>query len=124
MPSVLMINLAPEKQNLLQILSIRLNFSCRNVEPAEQAGRISDLLKGKGLPDPSIRPFHDEMLIMDGFSHPDLDFLLNELIRTGHPIQLKAVTTPTNIGWTVIALHTQLMLEHREMHHPASGARR
>ena len=116
MASVLMFNVQPEKKNLLQVLSIRLNFACREVSPADQGCRISGLLSGTPGPRTAEKPFRDEMLVMDGFTHGDLNFLLNELIRTGMGIQLKAVTTPTNLQWTASALHAQLLAENREMH--------
>ena len=115
MASVLMINLPPEKQDLLRILSFRLNFACRDILPREQFCRICDLLKGTAPSQPSGKPFLDEMLVMDGFSNQDLNFLLNEMIRTEKTIPLKAVTTPTNLLWTVSMLHTQLVAENREL---------
>ena len=116
MTSVLTFNISdPEKINLLQVLSVRLNFRCIPVAPEFQGCAIRDLLENRGSRSAGKR-FTDEMLVMDGFSHPDLNFLLNELIRTGHPIALKAVVTPTNAAWTASALHAQLLAEHREMH--------
>lgn len=116
MAAVLMLNLAPEKRNLLLVLSIRLNFVCRDVLPGEQQCRISDLLSGTAPQTHSAgKPFRDEMLVMDGFDHDNLNFLLNEMIRTGNVIPLKAVTTPTNIRWTAAMLHHQLESENREM---------
>ena len=115
MASVLTVNLAPEKQHLIRVLSIRLNFSCRDIRPDEQSAVISDLLNGTASSKSFGKPFRDEMIILDGFSHPDLNFILNELNRTGNTVPLKAVTTPTNIRWTVNMLHTQLVAENAEM---------
>ena len=123
MAAVLMINLVPEKRNLMQVLSVRLNFACREVAPREQHCRISDLLSGTPSVPSAGKLFHDEMLVMDGFDHENLNFLLNELIRTGNQIPLKAVTTPTNVRWTVAMLHRQLEAENREMHSPAREVR-
>ena len=112
MAVVLMFNIHdPEKVSLLQVLSIRLNYTCRVIDQAEQCCRISDLLNGSAHASHSRRLFHDEMLVLEGFSHTDLNFLLNELIRTGNTIRLKAVTTPTNRRWTVSMLHAQLVAE-------------
>ena len=121
MAAVLMINLAPEKRNLLQVLSIRLNFACREVLPSEQYCVISDLLSGPARIPSAGKPFRDEMLVMDGFDHESLNFLLNEMIRTGNAIPLKAVTTLTNIRWTVAMLHRQLETENREMKSRSRG---
>lgn len=112
MASVLLFNISsPEKLNLFQVLSIRLNYALRIIPPDHQGCRIRDLLEQRDYSSPVLRPFHDEMLIMNGFSHQDLNFLLNELIHTGHPVRLKAVVTPTNQSWTAAALHAQLLAE-------------
>lgn len=114
MSSVLLFNISdPEKIKLLQILSIRLNFACRVISPEYQGCTVRDLLDQRFYTRPAGKCFHDEMLVMDGLDHPDLNFLLNELIRTGHPIRLKAVVTPTNQHWTAAMLHAQLVAEDR-----------
>ena len=116
MASVLMFNISnPDKVNLIRVLSIRLNFACIAVSPDKQGCLIRDLLDKGGDSCIPVKPFHDEMLVMDGFSHPDLNFLLNELIRTGLTIRLKAVVTPTNEKWTAGMLHAQLLSEDRAM---------
>ncbi len=115
MASVLMVNLAPEKKTFLKVLSLRLDFACLEVHPADQFSLISDLLSGKQQKQQHGKTFRDEMLIMDGFSREDLNFLLNEMIRTGHTIQLKAVTTPTNIQWSPALLHIHLLAENEQM---------
>ena len=116
MATVLLFNISqPDKVNLLQVLSIRLNFYCRIVPPEYQGCVIRDLLDRQCDRSMSGKPFHDEMLVMDGLSHPDLNFLLNELIRTGLQIRLKAVVTPTNEKWTPAMLHAQLLAEDRMM---------
>ena len=114
MATVLAFNITdPNKINELNVLSLRLGFVFREIPPDAQRGTIRDLLAGKKV---SGKPgFRDEMMVMDGLSHPDLNFLLNELIRTGHPIGLKAVVTPTNRNWTALMLHTQLVAEHELM---------
>ena len=123
MPSVLMVNLPEKKRNQLHVLSIRMNFACRDILPQEVGCRISDLLKGKAASCAGAGRFRDEMLIMDGFSGQDLNFLLNEMIRTHNTVTLKAVTTPTNITWTVAMLHAQLTAENREMNSRRTEAR-
>ena len=122
MPRVLSFNIAdPEKRNELNILSLRLNFSLVPVPPEKQGCLISDLLAGKDSAPGAFTPFTEEMLVLADFEKEDLNFLLNELIRTGQPIALKAVVTPSNAGWTASALHAQLLAEHRQMN---PGARK
>lgn len=117
MASVLMFNISDRKTEEIRILSIRLNFTCRVIPPSCQNLRIRDLLDNPATACSSVKkPFREEMLVMDGFSHPDLNFLLNELIRTGNQIALKAVVTPVNREWSAASLYTQLVAENREMH--------
>ena len=110
-----MFNLPSEKENLLRILSIRMNFTCRDIHPREQSVCISDLLAGKETKKTAGTPFRDEMVILDGFPHQDLNYILNEMIRTGNTISLKAVTTPTNTRWTPAILHMHLVSENMRM---------
>ena len=125
MASVLMFNIRDiRKAEQLRILSVRLDFACREIPPDCQSIRICDLLEGQSLGPAVPQPFTDEMLVMDGFSHPDLNFLLNELIRTGNTITLKAVTTPVNREWTTSLLHARLVAENREMQSRSRGASR
>ena len=116
MAKVLSFNIKdPEKNNQLNILSIRLNFPLVSVPREQQGCLIRDLLVGKpGVPAPG-RAFDEEMLVLADFDHADLNFLLNELIRTGQRVRLKAVATPTNIGWTSVELYHQLKSEEQSM---------
>ena len=116
MAAILMFNLPDLKAEEIRILSIRLNFACRDVAPSCQNMLIRDLLNGSVAHSSSGNPFRDEMLVMDGFSHPDLNYLLNELIRTGNQVALKAVVTPVNREWSASFLRSRLIEEDREMH--------
>jgi len=111
-PKVLAFNIADEKKiNQLNILSVRLNFSLSMVPRQQQGCLLRNLLAGTpGSPAPG-KPFSDEMLVLAEFDHADLNFLLNELIRTGQQVRLKAVATPTNLQWTAVQLHRQLLAE-------------
>ena len=112
----------PAKKRELQILALRMNFPVITVEREKQGNRIRDLLAGDAPRTPVPRPFSEEMLVMDGFEHPDLNFLLNELIRTGHPFALKAVVTPTNLEWTASELYLRLKAENLSMQNRRSGS--
>ncbi len=110
-----MFNIRDRKAEEIRILSVRMNFACRDIPQAFQSSLISSLLEGRMEQNTAGKPFSDEMLVMDGFTHPDLNFLLNELIRTENRIALKAVVTPVNRNWTAAMLHAQLVAENREM---------
>ena len=121
-PRVLAFNITDEKKiSQLNILSIRLNFSLLAVPPRQQGCLIRDLLSGTPASPAPGKPFGDEMLVLADFDHADLNFLLNELIRTGQRVALKAVATPTNIRWTALQLHDQLVAEARAMKPPVKG---
>ena len=112
MACVLVFNVSdPGKINELDVLALRLGFTVRTVSPDRQKCIIDDLLAGKYTVSGGTPSFRDEMLVMDGFSHEELNFLLNELIRTGNRIALKAVVTPTNRTWSAAVLHAQLVAE-------------
>ena len=115
MAVVLLFNMNNEKTNLFRVMSIRLNFACRIVQPEHQGCLIRDLLNQHYDPCVRVSPFRDEMLVMDGFNHADMNFLLNELIRSNLPVRLKAVVTPTNENWTAVMLHSQLLAENAAM---------
>ena len=120
MASVLMFNITdPQKVNELNVLSLRLNFSLQAVPCDRQHCLIRNLLDGKDSASAATPVFKDEMLVMDGMTHADLNFLLNELIRTGNSIPLKAVVTPTNREWPAAMLYTQLVQENRRMNQKA-----
>ncbi len=115
MASVLLFNInAPEKIRQLTILSVRLNFSCIVVPSDQQYCLISDLLSGTAGAR-SVPAFFDEMIVLEGFGKADLNFLLNEMIRTDTVVPLKAVVTPTNLEWTAAQLHAELRSEHLRM---------
>jgi len=124
LPRVLSFNIAdPEKRNELNILSLRLNFSLVPVPPEKQGCLISDLLAGKDSAPGAFTPFTEEMLVLADFEKEDLNFLLNELIRTGQRVALKAVATPTNRGWTACRLAGQLKAENLAMARKSSQAK-
>ena len=119
-PRVLAFNITDEKKiSQLNILSIRLNFLLTAVPRERQGCLIRDLLSGAPASPAPVKPFEDEMLVLADFDHEDLNFLLNELIRTGRRVALKAVATPTNVQWTAVQLHHQLVAEARMMNRPA-----
>ncbi len=113
MAKVLLFNITdPRKLSQLKALALRLNLVLLDVEPDFQDATLRDLFSRtaskKRIP---FRPFQDEMLVFNGFSGKDLDFLLNEMNRTGTSVALKAVVTDTNQHWSASFLHHVLMQE-------------
>ncbi|MBO7662663.1 MAG: DUF3783 domain-containing protein [Clostridia bacterium] len=119
MPKVLAFNIEqPEKVQELSILALRLNYKLITVPCRQQGCLIRDLLDGRDTPPAPGVPFEEEMLVFYGFEHEDLNFLLNELIRTNRRVALKAVVTATNVEWTASQLYLQLKKENMEMKKP------
>lgn len=54
-------------------------------------------------------------MIFSGFSGERMDAFLAALGRAGVPPVLKAVVTPTNLGWSVSALIDELARERGEL---------
>ena len=68
------------------------------------------------LPAPAKAPVPKEpVLVLCGFSGDRLDAFLAHLRSGGIPPVLKAVVTPTNLGWSFSALADELARERAEM---------
>ena len=58
----------------------------------------------------------EQVLVLKGFSGGRLDLLLSSLRRAGVPkIDLKAVLTEQNSGWTFYRLYEEIRAEHASM---------
>ena len=83
---------------------IRMGVRIKNITP-EQTGQTS------------VAPeIDEEMLVMKNFTNRRIDELLVGLRRAGVPkIELKAVVTETNCGWSFYALYEELKKEREAM---------
>lgn len=116
-PTVLAMNVQPEKLGKLRFLCLRLGIQIRIVEQRAFGCSVGDLVAGNAEP---VRgkwaPFADEMLVMAGFRPGMLDAFLGGLREMGiAPISLKAMLTETNAAWTLERLHAALKEEHQQM---------
>lgn len=123
MPKCLLFNIKdPAKRSLLSTLALRLNCRMIDVDSSSQNAVIRDLLSrsvsGASLPS-AVHAFTDEMLVINGMTRGDLDFMLNEMNRCGCTVALKAVVTDINQHWTAGFLHDTLVREAASMNHPA-----
>ena len=59
--------------------------------------------------------FSDPMLVMCGMLSDQLDAFLAALRVAGLRVPLKAVLTPSNVSWSLAALHEELAREHEEI---------
>ena len=116
-PTVLAMNIQPEKLGKLRFLCLRLGIRVTVVEQRAFGCAVGDLAAGSAAP---VRgkwaPFGDEMLVMASFRPGMLDAFLGGFREMGlAPIPLKAMLTETNAGWSVERLHAALREEHEQM---------
>ena len=62
-----------------------------------------------------LSPFSEKMLIMCGFSRPQMEQFLDRLREEKVAIPYKAMLTPTNLTWRCDALLKELIKEHAQM---------
>ena len=101
---------------------IRMGIRIKNITP-EQTGQTVGYLEGfdgfdeRETEEGSVLPeLEEEMLVMKNFTNRRIDELLAGLRRAGVPkVELKAVVTETNRGWTFYALYEELKKEREAM---------
>lgn len=82
------------------------------VTPADTGRTIGSLCGGPGPASaPTLTGDWPAALIMNGLDRSRLDSFLTRLRAGGVSIPLKAMVTPTNQGWTLAALLTELVRE-------------
>lgn len=101
---------------------IRMGIRIKNITP-EQTGQTVGYLAGfdgfdeRETEEGTVLPeLEEEMLVMKNFTNRRIDELLAGLRRAGVPkVELKAVVTKTNCGWTFYALYEELKKEREAM---------
>ena len=98
---------------------IRMGIRIKNITP-EQTGQTVGYLAGfdeRETEEGTVLPeLEEEMLVMKNFTNRRIDELLAGLRRAGVPkVELKAVVTETNCGWTFYALYEELKKEREAM---------
>ena len=116
-PTVLAVNILPEKLGKLRFLCLRLGIRVQVVEPRTFGCAVGALVAGDAAPMRAKHaPFTDEMLVMANFRPGMLDAFLAGFREFGiPPVPLKAMLTPTNAAWTLERLHAALREEHEQM---------
>ncbi|MDD3252091.1 MAG: DUF3783 domain-containing protein [Lachnospiraceae bacterium] len=105
---------------------VQMGIRIRNVAPEQAGETIGSLLGLEGYDsDPAseqtteimgLTEITEEMLVMHQFSGSRMDELLLNLRRAGVPkINLKAIVTDSNIGWTFHHLYEEIKEEHEKM---------
>ena len=102
-PTVLAVNILPDKLGKLRFLCLRLGIRVQVVEQRAFGCTVGDLVAGDAAP---VRgkwaPFTDELLVMANFRPGMLDAFLAGFREMNLPaVPLKAMLTETNAAWTL-----------------------
>ena len=112
MPEVLLYNIENKKAAGIKMLCSTLGIGYRIVDPADYGKPIKALL---GMIDSAAdKPdvaFCDEMLYLVDIRGDMLDIFLNLMRKRKLTVALKAVMTPTNVGFTSCELYRELCAE-------------
>ena len=116
MATLLLFNIQDErKRTAIRLLSMRLGFDFRDVQPEQQNVKIIDLLSGTDERNPVLAPFTDEMMVMHRFPSQDMHTLLDTMRNNGCSVKLKCIVTETNKSWTASRLYRELAAEEQAM---------
>lgn len=117
---VLLYNISPEKLNKIRFVLIRMGVRNKIIAKEMYLQTIGYLAGIKGFEkkeeEYTGEGFHDEMLIMKGFTSNRIDELL-KLFRHNNieKIPLKAIITEHNTQWNSIELYKELKEENEAM---------
>lgn len=111
--AVLLYNIAPAKEKIIRALCEKLSAQVISVPKNRHGCTVGEALRGEGVERPALRPFSDEMLVLN-LPGILMDFFLQGLVREGAEVALKAAVTPTNVSWTADALVRELHRERQE----------
>lgn len=107
---------------------VQMGIRIRMISPAQVTQTVGYLA---GLPDYEELPLPDcipeipqEVLVMKYFTGSRMDQLFSAMRRLGIPrIDLKAVVTDTNAGWSFYELYEEIKKEHEQMTAQKGAAR-
>lgn len=118
---ILAYNFAPERLQALRLVCMMLKVQLRAVPRSELLQPLGCLAGAPGVE--AVQEAYageeaaEEMLVLCGFTRPDLDRLLSA-IKKGKlkQVALKAMLTPYNMQWSGLKLQRELAQEHAYMH--------
>ncbi|MDF2609621.1 MAG: hypothetical protein K0R92_1095 [Lachnospiraceae bacterium] len=118
--AVLLYNFDTEKLKKIKLVLIRMGIKIKIITKDLYLQSIGYLAGMKGFEKSEEiykeEGFHDEMLVMKGFTSSRIDELLKLLKKNGvERIHLKAVLTEYNQNWNSIELYKELKDEHEQM---------
>ena len=117
-----------ERTRKLKGIFVRLGIRIRNISPEQMGETVGFLagLEGYG-PAEAGEDFpapEEEMLVMKNFTSRKIDELILAIRKAGlKKIELKAVVTPTNAGWTFYKLYEEIREERRQVLEQAEKSR-
>ncbi|RGY97703.1 DUF3783 domain-containing protein [Clostridium sp. AM58-1XD] len=114
---------APEKTERtarLKGVFVRLGLRIKNISQDETGETVGYLagLSGYGPAENTgdLLPIPEEMMVMKDFTSSRIDELLLAVRKAGlSKIELKAVLTESNAGWTFYHLYEEIKEEHEKM---------
>ena len=112
-PTILLYNIPAEKEKTIRALCEKLSVRAVSVPKNRHGCTIGQALRGEGADRSALRPFSEEMLVLQ-LPGILMDFFLQGLQREGIEVALKAAITPTNVSWTADALVRELKDERQE----------
>lgn len=110
---------SPKVTKLKGVL-VRMGIRIKNIAPEQVTQQVGYLagLDGFGAQEAEgeLPVLAEEMLVMKDFTSRRIDELLFNLRKAGvEKIQLKAVMTESNKGWTFCQLYQEIKEEHEKM---------
>lgn len=115
---ILTFSLKEEQKRAVTLIGRKMGIQIREVAPADYGrtlGALCDLPQAdkRVQVQREAKAFPKEMLVFSGLDSKGLDRFLAEYRKTDlGKIDLKAMVTPTNAGWTPVQLFFELMREH------------
>ena len=113
-PTVLMFGMAGETGRAWRMTAMRLGIFIRMIDGAREEQSLSELLGAQDTreSDAGAMDWEEPMMVMAHFRPGMLDAFLTGARRLGAPrIELKAVLTQSNAGWTARRLFEELRAE-------------
>lgn len=124
MKTVLLYNFSEERLAKVKAAVMLAKAGARVVGSDDFCRKLGFLIGAEGFDDSRDEQaggFDEEMLVMSGFDSRDIDRLIKALRTTGvGRVALKAVVTPTNIGWNSVQLYRAVRADHDEMNRKRS----
>ena len=117
---VLMYRLEGDRGRKLKMIFVQNGLRIRQIHREEYNQPIGALAGIKEIP--RVEEVYDgdelaeEMLVFRGVYGKRLDLLLAQMRKNKVAVNLKAILTEHNVGWSGLQLYEELKKEHEQMH--------